>query len=105
MAPPVRIKSYYAASAHAAPDRAELDSSVDCDVCVVGDGIAGCSTALHLTEAGYKVVLLDEYRVGWGASGRSGAQAIHSAWTAKILPWHFWLNTQAIGVHSRRAAD
>jgi gamma-glutamylputrescine oxidase len=73
----VRIKSYYAASAHAAPDRAELESSVDCDVCVVGGGIAGCSAALHLAERGYKVVLLDEYRVGWGASGRSGAQAIH----------------------------
>ena len=77
MARPVRIKSYYAASAHAAPDRAELESSVDCDVCVVGGGIAGCSAALHLAERGYKVVLLDEYRVGWGASGRSGAQAIH----------------------------
>ena len=77
MARPVRIKSYYAASAHAASDRAELESSVDCDVCVVGGGIAGCSTALHLAERGYKVVLLDEYRVGWGASGRSGAQAIH----------------------------
>ena len=77
MAHPVRIKSYYAASAHAAPDRAELESSVDCDVCVVGGGIAGCSAALHLAERGYKVVLLDEYRVGWGASGRSGAQAIH----------------------------
>jgi gamma-glutamylputrescine oxidase len=77
MARPVRIKSYYAASAHAAPAHAELDSSVDCDVCVVGGGIAGCSTALHLAETGYNVVLLDEYRVGWGASGRSGAQAIH----------------------------
>jgi gamma-glutamylputrescine oxidase len=44
---------------------------------VVGGGIAGCSAALHLAERGYKVVLLDEYRVGWGASGRSGAQAIH----------------------------
>ena len=41
-----RIKSYYAASAHAAPNRTELDSSIDCDVCVVGGGIAGCSTAL-----------------------------------------------------------
>jgi len=72
-----RISSYYAASAHAAPNRAELDSSIDCDVCVVGGGIAGCSTALHLAENGYDVVLLEEYRVGWGASGRSGAQAIH----------------------------
>ncbi len=69
MARPVRIKSYYAASAHAAPDRAELESSVDCDVCVVGGGIAGCSTALHLAELGYKVVLIDEYRVGLGCVG------------------------------------
>jgi len=50
---------------------------VDCDVCVVGAGIAGCSTALHLAERGYRVVLLEENRIAWGASGRSGAQAIH----------------------------
>ena len=72
-----RTRSYYAATAHTAPDRGELDSSIDCDVCVVGGGIAGCSTALHLAESGYDVALLEEYRVGWGASGRSGAQAIH----------------------------
>jgi gamma-glutamylputrescine oxidase len=71
------INSYYAATAHAAPDRPELESSVDCDVCVVGGGIAGCSAALHLAERGYDVVLLEEHCIGWGASGRSGAQAIH----------------------------
>jgi gamma-glutamylputrescine oxidase len=70
------IPSYYAASAHAAPDRAALAGSVDCDVCVVGAGIAGCSSALHLAEQGLSVVLLEGERVGWGASGRSGAQAI-----------------------------
>jgi gamma-glutamylputrescine oxidase len=77
MGRPARIKSYYAATVLAAPAHVELESSVDCDVCVVGGGIAGCSSALHLAEAGYKVVLLEEYRVGWGASGRSGAQAVH----------------------------
>src|ERR1700730_15351077 len=69
--------SYYAASAHPAPDRPALAGAVDCDVCVVGGGIAGCSTALHLAERGYSVVLLEENRIGWGASGRSGAQAIY----------------------------
>jgi gamma-glutamylputrescine oxidase len=69
--------SYYAATAHPAPVRPALAGTVDCDVCVVGAGIAGCSTALHLAERGYRVVLLEENRIAWGASGRSGAQAIH----------------------------
>ena len=70
--------SYYAASARAAPHRAALAGSVECDICVVGGGIAGCSAALHLAERGYSVVLLEQHRIGWGASGRSGAQAIHA---------------------------
>jgi gamma-glutamylputrescine oxidase len=70
------VVSYYAASAHAAPARPALAGSVECEVCVVGAGIAGCSTALHLAEKGFSVVLLEEQRVGWGASGRSGGQAI-----------------------------
>ncbi|HEY6483464.1 MAG TPA: FAD-binding oxidoreductase [Steroidobacteraceae bacterium] len=69
--------SYYAATAHPAPRRPVLADRLECDVCVVGGGIAGCSTALHLAERGYRVVLLEEHRIGWGASGRSGAQAIY----------------------------
>jgi gamma-glutamylputrescine oxidase len=70
------IRSYYAASAHASPPREALRGDLTADVCVVGGGIAGCSTALNLAERGYRVVLLEGQRVGWGASGRSGGQAI-----------------------------
>ncbi|MBV8909485.1 MAG: FAD-binding oxidoreductase [Gammaproteobacteria bacterium] len=70
------VNSYYAASAHAAPVRPALEGTLDCDVCVVGGGIAGCSTALHLAEKGFSVALLEEHRVGWGASGRSGGQVL-----------------------------
>jgi gamma-glutamylputrescine oxidase len=70
------VASYYAATATAAPEHPVLAGEADCDVCVVGGGIAGCSTALHLAERGYRVVLLEGQRIGWGASGRSGAQAI-----------------------------
>src|SRR5512144_2980375 len=70
------VNSYYAASANPAPDRPTLSGDVTADVCVVGGGIAGCSTALHLAERGYKVVLLEGKRIAWGASGRSGGQAI-----------------------------
>jgi len=76
MASPGYIPSYYVASAHPAPERPALEGAVDCDVCVVGAGIAGCSAALHLAERGLSVVLLEEHRVGWGASGRNGGQAI-----------------------------
>ncbi|MFO0510730.1 MAG: NAD(P)/FAD-dependent oxidoreductase, partial [Gammaproteobacteria bacterium] len=70
------IDSWYAASTPPQPPRPTLQGDVDTDICVIGGGIAGCSTALHLAERGYRVVLLEAHRVGWGASGRSGAQAI-----------------------------
>ncbi len=70
------IASYYTASSAPVPARPSLAGTVDCDVCVVGGGIAGCSAALHLAERGYSVVLLEQNCIGWGASGRSGAQAL-----------------------------
>lgn len=70
------VDSYYAASANPAPLREPLRGDTSADVCVVGGGIAGCSTALHLAERGYRVVLLEGRRIAWGASGRSGGQAI-----------------------------
>jgi gamma-glutamylputrescine oxidase len=77
MRPLPYINSYYAASVHPAPARPVLGDSIECDVCVVGGGIAGCSAALHLAERGLRVVLLEAQRIGWGASGRSGAQALY----------------------------
>jgi gamma-glutamylputrescine oxidase len=72
----VADRSYYAHSAVPMPDRPALADQVEADVCVVGGGIAGCSTALHLAERGYRVVLLESQQIGYGASGRSGGQAI-----------------------------
>ncbi|HEX4618750.1 MAG TPA: FAD-binding oxidoreductase [Steroidobacteraceae bacterium] len=87
MGRPAYVDSYYAASARAAPVRPGLEGPVDCDVCVVGGGIAGCSAALHLAERGLSVALLEEHRVGWGASGRSGGQALFgvAAGQAKLV--------------------
>jgi gamma-glutamylputrescine oxidase len=69
-------RSYYAASAHDAPAHASLDGETSCDACVIGAGITGSSAALELAERGYDTVVLEAHRVGWGASGRSGGQAI-----------------------------
>ena len=54
----------------------DLTGDIAADVCVVGGGIAGCATALFLAERGYQVVLLEGNRIAFGASGRSGGQAI-----------------------------
>jgi len=70
------VRSYYAASAHAAPAHPAVEGDASFDVCVVGAGIAGCAAALELAERGYRVALVEGERVGWGASGRSGGQAI-----------------------------
>ena len=69
-------RSYYLDSAEKTAARALLQGSVRADVCVIGAGLAGCSTALHLAGRGYQVVVLEAESVGYGASGRSGGQVL-----------------------------
>jgi gamma-glutamylputrescine oxidase len=69
-------QTYYSVSANAAPRSTSLCSDVEADVCVIGGGIAGVSTALHLAQRGYRVVLLEAQCIGSGASGRNGGQVI-----------------------------
>ncbi|GLQ18305.1 NAD(P)/FAD-dependent oxidoreductase [Maritalea porphyrae] len=66
--------SYYAATTKQLAPFPALKGDVSADVVVIGGGFTGLSTALHLAERGYDVVLLDAQRVGWGASGRNGGQ-------------------------------
>lgn len=69
-------KSYYEASVARPLACAPLEGAVDADVVVVGGGFAGLSAALELAQKGMKVVLLEADRIGSGASGRNGGQAI-----------------------------
>ena len=66
--------SYYTASANPLEKFPALQGSETCDVCVIGAGYTGLSTALHLAERGYDVILLEAQRLGFGASGRNGGQ-------------------------------
>lgn len=54
------------------PEYSALQSSITCDVAIIGGGFTGLSAALHLAHAGASVVLLEAQRIGWGASGRNG---------------------------------
>ncbi|WP_096176163.1 FAD-binding oxidoreductase [Cohaesibacter sp. ES.047] len=66
--------SYYAATATPHAVLPSLEGDQSCDICIVGGGYAGLSSALHLAQKGYKVIVLEAHRVGWGASGRNGGQ-------------------------------
>jgi gamma-glutamylputrescine oxidase len=68
--------SYYECSVTRPAQAPPLQGSIRADVCVVGAGIAGLSTALHLAARGYRVAVLEQHRVGWGASGRNGGQVL-----------------------------
>jgi gamma-glutamylputrescine oxidase len=69
-------QNYYYASTPASVPHEPLRGEQRADVCVVGGGISGLSTALHLAERGLSVALLEAKHLGFGGSGRSGGQSI-----------------------------
>jgi glycine/D-amino acid oxidase-like deaminating enzyme len=68
------MHNLYQDTAEPATPTPALDGDVRTDVVVVGGGVTGLSTALHLAERGAGVVLLEAEEPGWGASGRNGGQ-------------------------------
>ncbi len=66
------VDSWYAATANLQLEFAPLRGAAEADVCVIGGGYTGLSTAIHLRQRGYSVILLEANRIGWGASGRNG---------------------------------
>ncbi|EQM71805.1 hypothetical protein L682_29430, partial [Aquipseudomonas alcaligenes OT 69] len=71
-------QSYYAASANPVPQRPELVGETETDICIIGAGYTGLSTALFLLENGFKVTIVEAAKVGFGASGRNGGQIVNS---------------------------
>lgn len=51
-----------------------LLDSYECDLCIIGGGFTGLSTAIEASKKGLKVVLLEQNKIAWGASGRNGGQ-------------------------------
>lgn len=86
--------SYYAATATPWSLSPSLQGDADCDVCVVGGGLSGISTALNLAEQGLRVILLEGAQIGFGASGRNGGQVI-AGYAAEMETFRQQLGEQA----------
>jgi len=63
--------SWYAATMVDAPLRPSLTSDLDVDVCVIGGGLAGLTTAREVARSGWSVALLEAGRLAAQASGRN----------------------------------
>ncbi|WP_343656735.1 FAD-binding oxidoreductase [Paraburkholderia caribensis] len=70
------VASWYAATTNDHTRHPRLDETITVDVCVIGAGLTGISTALNLAERGHTVAVLEASKVGWAASGRNGGQLI-----------------------------
>jgi glycine/D-amino acid oxidase-like deaminating enzyme len=56
-----------------APDAEVLDGVHECDVAVIGSGIAGLSTAYELCKRGKSVIVIDRGRICGGMTSRTSA--------------------------------
>ncbi|MEM7278704.1 MAG: FAD-dependent oxidoreductase, partial [Pseudomonadota bacterium] len=88
--------SYYAASVNQTTAFAPLRGSQTTDICVIGAGFTGISTALHLAEHGYRVHVIEANKVGWGASGRNGGQMISGIAGERAVAKHWGKDIEEI---------
>jgi gamma-glutamylputrescine oxidase len=63
--------SWYAATMLDVEPRPRLAFDLDVDVCVIGGGLAGLTTARELARSGWSVVLIEAGRLAQSASGRN----------------------------------
>ena len=81
-----------------------LDESIETDICIIGGGIAGLTTAYLLTKAGRKVVVLDDGVIGGGETSRTTAHLTNALDDRiyRVEDWHGEEKTRlAVEAHTR----
>ena len=68
------MQSYYQATRNLEIDQPSLTGENEADVCIIGGGYTGLSSALYLANEGVNVVLIESNTIASGASGVNGGQ-------------------------------
>src|SRR5688572_6163657 len=86
----MHILSPWLDTAPSGPSRPALTSDLDVDVCILGGGITGLTTALSLSECGRSVAVLEMDRLGGGVSGYTTAKlaALQSTTYSELSSGH-----------------
>src|SRR5687768_3420719 len=74
----VQSRSVWMDTVKTPPEHAPLTERISADVCVVGAGIAGMTTAYLLSREGKSDVVLDHGPVGGGMTGRTTAHLFNA---------------------------
>jgi len=70
--------NYYSNSLNDYRTYPRLEGEQRVDVAIIGGGFTGVAMAVELAEKGKKVAIVEENRIGWGATGRNGGQVTGS---------------------------
>ena len=70
----------WAATAPSPPETSTLSEAIETDIAIVGAGFTGMSAALHLSEAGIAVSVVEANAVGFGGSGRNAGLVNPGFW-------------------------
>lgn len=73
------MKSLWLESTNTINPNGKITDDTSADVCIIGAGISGITTAYYLTKRGYKTIVLEKDEIGHGVTGHT---------TAKITSQH-----------------
>ncbi|HEY0276186.1 MAG TPA: FAD-binding oxidoreductase [Paenirhodobacter sp.] len=116
---PFETTLWYATAA-APPPTAPLQGRETADVCIVGAGYAGLTTALELARKGVSVVVLERMEIGFGGSGRNAGhctptfthfslpqlrQVLGAPWAERLIQRQTRANDKVAEMVARYAID